>query len=343
MTIRAGRGGDGKVSFRREKFEPKGGPNGGNGGKGGDVIAQAETGLTTLYDLQYETTYSAQDGEGGGFKQCSGANGQDLIIRLPAGTMIFDHHTGALVHDLKAGDRVVIASGGEGGWGNEHFKTSINQTPRIATEGQPGHTFLARFELKLIAEIGFIGMPNAGKSTLLKALTRANPKIADYPFTTLSPQLGIAELDAERRIILADIPGLIEGASKGAGLGHDFLRHVERTRILVHVLDCMPPDGSDPADNYRTIREELRAYSLELSERPELVVLNKIDLYTDEKTRRRKLLDLCKALDLRPDKEAIAISGASRIHLKEMLEKFWTMLHPKKEQPSGWSTAETEA
>jgi GTP-binding protein len=337
ITIRAGKGGDGRVSFRREKFEPKGGPNGGNGGKGGDVIAQAEPGMTTLYDLRYETTYAAQDGENGGFKQCSGLYGQDLILKLPPGTMIFNHTTGALVHDLKPGERVVIAKGGKGGWGNEHFKHSMNQTPRTATEGDPGEQFLARLELKLIAEVGFIGLPNAGKSTLLKALTRANPKIADYPFTTLSPQLGIAEVGEDRRIILADIPGLIEGASQGAGLGHDFLRHVERTKILVHVLDCAPPDGSNPADNYRTIRKELKAYSLELAERPELVVLNKIDLITGEKDRRRALLDLCKALDLRPEKEALAISGASHLHLRDLLERLWLMLHPKNEQQTGWS------
>lgn len=343
ITIKAGKGGDGKVSFRREKFEPKGGPNGGNGGKGGDVIAQAEPGMTTLYDLQYATLYAAQDGEGGGFKQCSGLYGQDLVLRLPPGTMIMNHATGELIHDLKPGDRVVIAKGGKGGWGNEHFKHSMNQTPRTATEGEPGEQFLVRLELKLIAEVGFIGMPNAGKSTLLKALTRADPKIGAYPFTTLSPQLGIAEVDAERRIILADIPGLIEGASKGVGLGHDFLRHVERTRILVHLLDCAPPDGSNPADNYKTIREELRAYSLELAERPELVVLNKLDLIPDEKARKRALLDLCKALDLRPGKEAMAISGASHLNLKDLLERLWSMLHPNIEQPSGWGAPEEPA
>jgi GTP-binding protein len=336
--IKAGRGGDGKVSFRREKFEPKGGPNGGNGGKGGDVIAQAESGMTTLYDLRYESMYAAQDGESGGFKQCTGGDGMDLILKLPPGTQIFNHKTGELIHDLKPNERAIIARGGKGGWGNEHFKHSTNQTPRTATEGQEGEGFEVRLELKLIAEVGFIGMPNAGKSTLLKALTKANPKIADYPFTTLSPQLGIVEVDAERRIILADIPGLIEGASKGAGLGHDFLRHVERTKILVHVLDCDPPDGSDPADNYNTIREELKAYSVELSERPELVVLNKVDVLADDKARKRALLDLCKSLGMRPDKEVMAISGATRLHLKELVEKLWTMLHPKSEQPAKWSS-----
>lgn len=343
ITIRAGKGGDGKVSFRREKFEPKGGPNGGDGGKGGDVVVVAEPGMTTLYDLRYETLYKAQDGENGGQKQCYGAAGQDLILRLPPGTMIFNNTTGELVCDLKHGDRAVLCRGGKGGYGNEHFKSSTNQTPRKASAGEPGEGFEARLELKLIAEVGLVGMPNAGKSTLLKALTRANPKIADYPFTTLSPQLGIAELSGGRRIVIADIPGLIEGASQGAGLGHDFLRHIERTKILVHLLDCMPPDGSTPAANYEKIRGELQAYSIELAERPELVVLNKIDMLPDEKARKRALLDLCKELGLRPDKESMAISGAARANLDALLEKLWLTLHPKNDKPEGWKPGEAPA
>ena len=237
---------------------------------------------------------------------------------------------------LQPGERIILAKGGEGGWGNEHFKSSTNQAPRVADAGEPGEQFEIRLELKLIAEVGLIGMPNAGKSTLLKALTKANPKIGDYPFTTLSPQLGIAEVDGTRRIVIADIPGLIEGASEGAGLGHEFLRHVERTKVLVHLLDCQPADGSDPADNYRTIRKELEQYSVELAERPEIVVLNKIDLILDEKARRKALLKLCKELELRPDKEAVAISGASRIMLRELLERLWGMLHTKAEGVPGW-------
>ncbi len=337
IQVRAGKGGDGRVAFRREKAAPKGGPNGGNGGKGGDVVIVAEEGMSTLYDLRYESLYKAFDGEVGGLTQCTGKDGEDFILKLPPGTLIFNHATGDLMHDLAPGERVVIAKGGKGGWGNEHFKSSTNQTPRTATEGDPGEAFELRLELKLIAEVGFIGMPNAGKSTLLKALTRANPKIADYPFTTLSPQLGIAEVDAERRIVMADIPGLIEGASQGAGLGHDFLRHVERTRILVHLLDCAPPDGSNPADNYRTIRKELEQYSLQLAERPELVVLNKADLLDDDKARRRALLDLCKELDLRPDKDAIIISGATRLNTRDLLDRLWKILHPAKaDTPGGW-------
>lgn len=336
ITIRAGKGGDGKVSFRREKFEPKGGPNGGDGGKGGDVVIVAEPGMTTLYDLRFESLYKAPDGENGGQKQCFGGAGEDLIIRLPPGTMIFDNDTGALVHDLKPGDRIVIAKGGKGGFGNEHYKSSTNQSPRNASAGEPGDGFEARLELKLIAEIGLVGMPNAGKSTLLKALTRANPKIADYPFTTLSPQLGIAELTGGRRMVIADIPGLIEGASQGAGLGHDFLRHLERTKVLVHLLDCSPPDGSTPAANYETIRAELQAYSVELAERPELIVLNKIDTLESDKARSDALLGLCKSLGVRPGKEAQAISGATRSNIDALLERLWLMLHPKNEKPDGW-------
>ncbi|QOI99675.1 MAG: GTPase ObgE [Phycisphaeraceae bacterium] len=339
ITVRAGKGGDGKVSFRRGKYEPKGGPNGGNGGKGGDVVIVSEDGMSTLYDLRFQAVYAAQDGEAGGQKQCSGKDGEDFVLKLPPGTMIFDHQTGAMMHDLGPGGRHVIAKGGRGGFGNEHFKSSINQAPRTAEAGEPGQQFQVRLELKLIAEVGLIGMPNAGKSTLLKALTRANPKIADYPFTTLSPQLGIAEVDGQRRIVLADIPGLIEGAAGGAGLGLDFLRHVERTRVLVHLLDASPPDGTKPADNYRTVRRELEQYSVELAERPELIVLNKMDLFPDDASRRKALLAVCRDLELRPGTEALAISGAAGVGLPELLERLWLMLHPRAEQNSGWKAS----
>ena len=342
ITIRAGKGGDGRVSFRREKYEPKGGPNGGDGGKGGDVIAQAEEGMSTLYDVKLQRVWAAKDGENGGMKQCFGADGDELVLKLPPGTLIYNNETGDLVHDLKPGDRVVIAKGGKGGYGNEHFKSSIHQTPKHATEGDPGQSFMARLELKLIAEVGLVGLPNAGKSTLLKSLTRAHPKIADYPVTTRSPQLGIAEVDAERRIVIADIPGLIEGASQGAGLGHDFLRHIERTKVLVHLLDAVPPDGSNPADNYRSIRKELEQYSLELSERPELIVLNKLDLIPDEDDQAKALNALCKDLGIRKGRDAIAISGAAKMGLPQLLDKLWGMLHPKGETQEGWK-AQTNA
>jgi GTP-binding protein len=227
ITIRAGNGGNGAVSFRREKFEPKGGPNGGNGGNGGNVVFVTEDGMTTLYDFRFQRLWAAKDGDAGGRKQCSGLTGEDLIIPVPPGTLIYNRETNELMHDMKPGDTIVVAKGGKGGWGNEHFKSSTYQTPRSAELGEPGQEFNVRLELKLIADVGIVGKPNAGKSTLLAALTAATPKIANYPFTTLSPQLGVAEVDVTRRIVLADIPGLIEGASEGAGLGHEFLRHIE--------------------------------------------------------------------------------------------------------------------
>ena len=336
ITVRAGKGGDGRVAFRREKFEPKGGPNGGNGGNGANVVVVAELGLSTLHDFQYRKSFIAPDGEGGGNTQCTGADGTDVEIRLPPGTLIFNHSTGELIHDLLPGERVVIARGGKGGWGNEHFKSSIYQAPREAEAGGMGEAFTIRLELKLIADVGFLGMPNAGKSTLLASLTRANPKIGDYPFTTLSPQLGITELDATRRIVLADIPGLIEGASTGAGLGLDFLRHVERTRVLLHLLDLEPTDGSDPIENYRVIRAELAGYSEALAEKKELIVFNKIDLLPDEKVRQKKIGAICKALKLNQERDTLSISGATKQNLKPLLERLWRMLHPGSPGGEGW-------
>jgi len=340
ISVKAGGGGPGAVSFRREKFAPKGGPDGGNGGDGGSVIAVGDENINTLYDFQGRFHWVAKDGEPGGGSQCSGLSGADLLVRMPPGTMVYDDATGELLADLKHGDRAVVAQGGRGGWGNEHFKTSTNQTPRRADPGEPGQERQLRLELKLIAEVGIIGLPNAGKSTLLAALTRATPKIADYPFTTLSPQLGVAELEPSRRIILADIPGLIEGAAQGAGLGHDFLRHVERTRVLVHLLDAAPLDGSDPADNYRKIRAELHEYSPLLSEKQEIIALNKLDLVPDEKERKRLVADLRKKLKLGGRDEVLMLSGAARMGLKELLEKLWGMLHPKGTEVEGWKAAE---
>ncbi len=327
IKVRAGAGGNGAVAFRREKGEPKGGPHGGDGGTGGSVVLKAEAGMSTLYDFRHQTEFYAHPGENGGKKQCHGADAPDLVIQLPAGTLIFNAATGDLMHDLRPDESVVIAKGGRGGFGNEHFKSSVNQTPRTATPGAPGEAFELRLELKLIADVGLIGMPNAGKSTLLAATTRATPKIGNYPFTTLSPQLGIAEVDATRRIVLADIPGLIEGASTGAGLGHDFLRHVERTKMLVHLLDAMPMDGTSPADNYRIIRAELRNYSEKLAEKPELIVLNKIDLLNHQE-RQAAINALADALELRHDRDILAISGAARENLPVLLERLWKMLHP---------------
>jgi len=324
IHIKAGNGGDGCVSFRREKYIPKGGPDGGDGGKGGDIVAMGDPNTLTLLDFRGRHHWAARNGEPGKGKNQTGADGGDTVLRLPPGTMIFNNETGDLVADLKAGDRVVIAKGGHGGKGNTAFATATHQTPRESEPGEPGEDFECRLELKLIADIGLVGLPNAGKSTFLTASTRARPKVANYPFTTLSPQLGIAELDADRRLVVADIPGLIEGASKGAGLGHDFLKHIERTRVLVHVLDAAPPDESTAAHNYRAIRAELAAYSTVLAEKPEIIALNKLDLLPED-DRERAVKDLRAELRLGADTKVLGISGATGLGVRELLEACWAI------------------
>lgn len=335
IQVRAGDGGNGCVSFRREKYVPKGGPDGGNGGHGGHVIFVADDNVNTLLDFRGNPIWRAQPGEHGRGKQQSGLAGADLIIKVPPGTVIIDTETDEILADLGPGDRAVIAKGGRGGWGNEHFKSSTNQAPKAADPGEPGEQRKVKLELKLIADVGLVGLPNAGKSTLLSALTSARPKIADYPFTTLVPQLGIAELDSKRRLVIADIPGLIEGASEGAGLGHEFLRHIERTRILVHLLDAAPIDGSNPADNYRMIRAELGNYSSLLAEKDEVIVLNKLDLL-DEDEARTAVAKLRADLQLGREQDVLAISGATKLGTRELLEKVWSMLKPTVEN---WKSA----
>jgi len=337
IQVKAGDGGNGSASFRRGPGIPKGGPDGGDGGDGGDVIFQVEEGLNTLVDFRGTFHWNAENGENGRAKQQFGARGKDRVIRVPPGTLVYDNATGALVADLKPSDRAVIAKGGRGGRGNEHFKSSTNQAPRTAELGEAGQTFELRLELKLIAEAGLVGMPNAGKSTLLGAISRTNPKIGAYPFTTLSPQLGIAELDQTRRVVFADIPGLIEGASEGAGLGHDFLRHIERTRVIVHLVSAMPEDESDPAANYRVIREELRGYSTELAEKPEIICLNKLDLLPDESARTEAIKSFRAKLRLGHDVEVLPLSGATGAGTKALVERVWTMLHPRGNEPAGWT------
>lgn len=326
IHVRAGDGGNGCVSFRREKYIPKGGPDGGDGGDGGSVIAIADPNVSTLLDFRHKHHFHARRGEDGRGKNMHGATADDLVLRLPPGTLIHDADTGSLLFDLNEGDTAVLARGGKGGLGNDHFKSSTNQTPREFTPGTEGEERTVRLDLKLIADVGLVGLPNAGKSTLLAAVTRATPKIADYPFTTLSPQLGIAELDNARRLVLADIPGLIEGAALGHGLGHDFLRHIERTRVLVHLIDAAPLDDSDPVENYRTVRKELADYSPLLVEKPEVIALSKTDLLPDDAAVTASIESIRKSLKLGRETPVIPFSSATRENLPTLLEACWQAL-----------------
>jgi GTP-binding protein len=280
IEVSAGRGGDGSASFRREKFIPKGGPDGGDGGRGGSVWAIADRNVNTLLDYRYTRKFEAEDGEPGRGGDCYGAAGQDIELRVPVGTVIYDEQTGAVLADLAAdGQRALLAKGGAGGLGNLHFKSSTNRAPRQFTKGEPGERRLLRLELRVLADVGLLGMPNAGKSTLIAAVSNVRPKIAPYPFTTLSPQLGVVRVDAGHGFVLADVPGLIEGAAEGAGLGHRFLRHLRRTRLLLHVVDIAPIGAqADPVDAARAIVAELKKYGPDLYRKPRWLVLNKIDL-----------------------------------------------------------------
>jgi len=282
IHVKAGDGGNGCVAFRREKFVPLGGPAGGNGGKGGDVIIEATNRLSTLMDFKYKRHFKAERGQHGSGSNKHGKKGKDLIIKVPVGTVVKDAETGEILADLtKDGERVVVAKGGRGGRGNAAFKTSTRQTPDFAEEGEKGEERWIELELKLLADIGIIGFPNAGKSTLISVLSHAKPKIADYPFTTLTPVLGVMELDRGKSVVLADIPGLIEGASKGEGLGHEFLRHIERTKALIHLIDISDFREREPEEAFEIINKELKEYSPELLNKPQIVVGNKIDLLSD--------------------------------------------------------------
>ena len=279
ITVQSGKGGAGCVSLRREKYIPKGGPDGGDGGRGGDVILKATTKKRTLYHLQFQKLYKAKNGSGGQGNNRAGKGGEDLILELPPGTLVIDADTGDLLKDLVDLDEVfVVAAGGRGGLGNARFKSSTNRTPRFAQPGEPGQTVNLRLELKLLADVGIVGLPNAGKSTLVSALSSARPKIADYPFTTLTPNLGVVRTNRREPFIIADIPGLIEGAHTGTGLGIRFLRHVERTRILLHLVDAAAIDPDHPLKDLDTVNRELHQYSPALAEKPQLVVLNKMDV-----------------------------------------------------------------
>jgi len=322
-----GDGGNGCISFRREKFVPRGGPDGGDGGDGGSVYLRADAGLNTLQHLAGRHHWRAGKGAYGKGKDRHGRRGRDMIVRVPPGTMVHDADHGILLKDLaQPGDQICVAKGGRGGRGNAAFKGPTNQAPRECEPGEPGQERRLHLVLKLIADAGLVGMPNAGKSTLLSRLSAARPKIAPYPFTTLSPHLGIVELSGYRRFVMADIPGLVQGAHAGVGLGDEFLRHIERTRVLIHVLDICPATG-EPSANYRRIRKELGQYSQRLAGKPEIVVANKMDLTGSEKNLRRLEADL--------DGEVLAISAATGKGLDRLIERIWELVQGELAHPAG--------
>ncbi len=282
IKIKAGDGGDGAVSFHREKYVAAGGPDGGDGGCGGNVVFQVDDNFSTLIDFRYKRKYIAQNGENGGAKRCTGKSAPDLVIRVPRGTVIREADSGRIMADMSDDEPKILAKGGRGGKGNSNFATSTRQIPRFAKPGFPGESFDVTLELKLLADVGLVGFPNVGKSTLISVVSAAKPKIANYHFTTLTPVLGVVRLDEERSFVMADIPGLIEGASEGIGLGHEFLRHVERCRLILHVLDVSGIEGRDPIDDFEKINRELANFSESLAECPQIVVANKSDMATEE-------------------------------------------------------------
>jgi GTP-binding protein len=319
IAVRAGRGGDGIVAFRREKYVPAGGPSGGDGGRGGDVLLVADSNLQTLLDFKYRRLFAADDGRRGGPNRSSGASAPTLTIRVPCGTEVRDCRTGILLGDLThAGEELLVAAGGRGGLGNAHYLSNRNRAPEKFTEGKEGEEWKLQLELKLLAEVGIIGLPNAGKSTLIAVLSAARPKIADYPFTTLVPNLGVVRRPSGDGTVFADIPGLIAGAARGAGLGHEFLRHIERTRLLLHLVDA---GGDDVLRDLLVVEEELAAYGNGLSERPRLVVLNKMELCDAEELEERVL-----AIATHTGQPPLVISAAASQGLDALLAAVWQQL-----------------
>ncbi|MFK0730064.1 MAG: GTPase ObgE [Gloeotrichia echinulata GP01] len=321
IEVEAGKGGDGIVAFRREKYVPAGGPSGGNGGRGGSIVFVAVENLQTLLDFRYNHIFKAENGGRGGPNNCTGASGKDLIVEVPCGTAIYDAVTSALLEDLiTPGQKFRVAEGGKGGLGNQHFLSNRNRAPEYSLPGLPGEMKVLRLELKLLAEVGIIGLPNAGKSTLISSLSAARPKIADYPFTTLVPNLGVVRKPSGDGTVFADIPGLIEGASHGAGLGHDFLRHIERTRVLLHLIDAT---SEDVIGDYNTIKQELQAYGRGLAERPQILALNKIDAVDQETVDLEALAMQLNHLSFAP---VFIISAVTRTGLDPMLQELWRIL-----------------
>ena len=333
IYVRSGKGGDGHVSFRREKYVPSGGPDGGDGGNGGDVIFQVDEGLNTLVDYRHIRKYRAEDGEQGGKKNCHGKNGQNIVLKVPLGTVIKEAETGKVIADMSGDNRkVVLLKGGKGGNGNQHYATSTMQAPKYAQPGQPAQELTLLLELKVIADVGLVGFPNVGKSTLLSRVTNAQPKIANYHFTTLSPNLGVVDLDGSRGFVIADIPGLIEGASQGAGLGHEFLRHIERTKVIIHIVDAAGTEGRDPVADIYAINRELESYNADIGKRPQVIAANKIDaIYSVEES------DPLAALKAEFEPKGIPVYPISAISgqgLKELLYHVRDMLDQLDQEPT---------
>ncbi len=329
IFIKSGNGGDGHVSFRRELFVAAGGPDGGDGGRGGDVIFEVSDGLNTLTDFRHIRKYAASNGEPGGKRRCHGKDGEDIIIKVPEGTVIKDFESDKVIADMSGENkREVILTGGKGGIGNMHFATSTMQVPNFAKPGQPGKELWVKLELKVIADVGLVGFPNVGKSTLLTKVSNARPKVANYHFTTLNPHLGVVDLDGGNGFVMADIPGLIEGAGDGVGLGHDFLRHIERTKVLVHVVDAASTEGRDPVEDIKTIIEELKKYNPELLNKPQVIAANKMDCIADG--REEILKRIAEAF---PNIKIYPISGVSGEGIKELLYGIFEILKGIDDKP----------
>ena len=333
IFIKSGKGGDGHVSFRRELYVPDGGPDGGNGGKGGDIIFEVDKGLNTLGDFRHNSKYIAKSGEEGGKRRCTGRDGEDLVIKVPEGTVIYDDERRKVIADMSNDNlREVILKGGRGGKGNMNYATSTMQAPQYAQPGQDAQELWVRLELKVIADVGLVGFPNVGKSTLLSRVTNARPKIANYHFTTLNPNLGVVDLDGGRGFVIADIPGLIEGASEGVGLGHEFLRHIERTKVIIHMVDAASTEGRDPVADIKAINEELRAYNPELLKRPQVIAANKIDaIYTDDET--ENPVDVIKKAFEPEGIKVYPISAVTGQGLKELLYYVRELLDSMTDEP----------
>ena len=322
ISVKAGRGGDGAVTFHREKFVAAGGPDGGDGGRGGDVVLVVDDHMSTLMDFRHKRKFTAGNGQNGQNKRCSGKDGETVTIKVPRGTLVRDKETGGIMADMSGDEPFVAARGGRGGWGNQHFATPTRQVPRFAKPGLPGESRELVLELKLLADVGLVGFPNVGKSTLLSAVSRARPKIADYHFTTLSPNLGVVYVAEGASFVLADIPGIIEGASEGVGLGHDFLRHIDRCRLLIHVVDAAGSEGRDPVEDFETINRELAEYSPELASRPMIVAANKCDLLGDD----RESLERLRRYVTEKGYEFYELSAATTAGTKELMQRSAALL-----------------